>query len=171
MRHELYKKLCELLYQGDGDDYAFSHVFLTLECNRLTQRDNCLAMNVNHVQWDNDSLVFYFSKMKGDQSGGKSYDPWHLYSNPKNPELYPVLALTKYLLSHPDLMNGNSPLFPGNNQYNRFIKTFHKVIQEKKETFHILCAEEHSLGSHSYQKRAISLCLSRCMVCPPMASI
>ena len=95
-------------------------------------------MNVNYLQWDNDSLVLYFSKTKGDQSGDKSGDPWQVYSNPKNPELCPVLALSKYLLSNPDLLNGNCPLLPGNNQYDRFIKIFHRVIHDNKEKFHIL---------------------------------
>ena len=96
-----------LLFYGEGDDYAFSHMFLTLEWNLLARSDNCLDMNVNHVQWKNDSLVFYFTKTKGDHSGDKSVDPWHVYLNPKNPELCPVLALEKYLFSHPDLLNGN----------------------------------------------------------------
>ena len=128
-------------------------------------------MNVNHVQWENDILVFYFTKTKGDQSGDKSGDPWHVYLNPKNPELPPVLALAKYLLSHPDLLNGNFPLFPGNNQCDRFIKIFHGVIHNNKETFHIIGVEEHSLRSHSCWKGAITLCSSGCMVSPPMASI
>ena len=112
MSYEVYKNICEFLFEGEGDDYAFAHVFLTLEYYLLAQSDNCLAMIVNHVQWDNDSLVFNFSKMKGHHSGDKSGDPWHVYSNPKNLELFPVLALTKYLLSHLDLMNGNFTLFP-----------------------------------------------------------
>ena len=87
MSYEVYKKLCELLFEGEGYDYTFAHVFLTLEWNLLARSNNCLAMNVNHVQWENDRLVFYFDKTKGDQSGDKSGDPWHIYSNPKNPEL------------------------------------------------------------------------------------
>ena len=107
-------------------------MFLTLDCNLLARSDNFLVMNVNHVQWENDSLVLYFSKMKGDQSGDKSGDLWHVYLNPNNPEIFPVLALEKYLLSHPDLMNLNCPIFPGNNQYDHFIKIFHRVIHDNK---------------------------------------
>ena len=114
-------------------------------------------MNVNHFQWDNDSLVFYFSKTKDEHSGDKSGDLWHVYSNPKNPELFPFLALARYLLSHPDLLNGNCPLFPGNNQYNRFIKIFQRFIHDNKEKFYILGMEENSLVSHSCQKGEIML--------------
>ena len=31
MSYEEYKKLCELLFEGKGDDSTFAHVFLTLE--------------------------------------------------------------------------------------------------------------------------------------------
>ena len=44
----------------------------------MTQRDNGLAMNVNHVQWDNDSMVFYFDIERGEQSVDKSGDLWHV---------------------------------------------------------------------------------------------
>ena len=114
---------------------------------------------------------FIFSKTKGDQSGDKSSDPWHVYPNPKNPELCPVLVLAKYILSHPDLMNINCTLLPGKNQYDRFIKIFHRVIHDNKETFHILGVEENSLGSHSCRKGAITLCFSECTVSPPIESI
>ena len=100
-------------------------------------------MNENHVQWENDSLVFYFVKTKSDQLGDQSGDLWHVYLIPKNMELCSVLALEKYLLSHPDLLNGNFPFPPGNNQCDRFMKISHRVIHENKGTFHILGVEEH----------------------------
>ena len=51
MSYEVQKKLCELLFVGEGDDYGFAQVFLTLESNLLAGINNCLTMNVNHVQW------------------------------------------------------------------------------------------------------------------------
>ena len=128
-------------------------------------------MNINHVQWENYGLVFSFSKTKGDQSGDNSGDAWSVYPNPKNTEICPVIALVKYLISHPYLLNVNFPLFPGNNQYDRFIKIFHRVIHANKETFHIIGLEEHLLGSHLCRKGAITLCSSGCTVSPSMASI
>ena len=85
--------------------------------------------------------MFYFSKTKGDQLGDKSGDQWHIYSNLNNTEFWPVLEFAKYLISHPDLLNGTFPLFPGNDQYNPFIKMFHRVIHDHKETFNILGVE------------------------------
>ena len=105
-------------------------------------------MNVNHVQRENGNLVFYFVKTKGDQSGDKSGDLSYVYLNLKNPECCPVIALEKYIISHPDLLNGKFLLLPGNNQYERFIRIFHRFIHENKETFRIIDVEEHLLGSN-----------------------
>ena len=35
MSYEVYKKLCGFLFEGEGDDYAFDCLFLTLEWNLL----------------------------------------------------------------------------------------------------------------------------------------
>ena len=61
-----------LIFQGEGDNYTFTYVFITLEWKIRVRSNNCLAMNVNHVQWENDSLVFYFVKTKGDRLGEKA---------------------------------------------------------------------------------------------------
>ena len=50
MSYEVYRKLCGLLFEGEGDGYAFNHVFLTLEWKLLARSNKCLAMNENHVQ-------------------------------------------------------------------------------------------------------------------------
>ena len=176
MTFDVYKKLCQILYRGVGADYLFAHTFLTLEWNLLARSDNCLSMNLSHIEWRNDSLLFYFGKSKSDQEGDRSGHPWHVYSNPNEPELCPVLALSKYLLSNPSLLlknneGGGGKLFPGNYQYDRFMKIFHKVIYDNKETFRALGVEEKSLGSHSCRKGAITLCSSGCTVSPPMAAI
>eukprot|EP00957_Ditylum_brightwellii_P127938 9756762-Ditylum_brightwellii.AAC.1 len=116
MSFEVYNKLCELLFQDEGDDYLFAHdAVLTLDWNLLAQLDNCFGMAVNHVQWSDDSLLFFFGKHKNNQLGKKSEEPWHVYSNPDQPHLYPVLALTKYLFSLPDLLKEEGRLFPGSN--------------------------------------------------------
>ena len=51
MSYEVYKKLCELLLEVEGDDYTLAHVFLTLEWNHLARSNNFLDMNRNHVHW------------------------------------------------------------------------------------------------------------------------
>lgn len=113
----------------------------------------------------------FFWKSKENQTGERSDVPWHVYSNPLNPFLCPVLSLAKYIISHPGLLNGQDKLFPGSNQYERFIKVFHKAISDNEDTFQGLGVEEGSLGSHSCRKGDITFLSSGCTVSPPMASI
>ena len=51
MRFEVYKLLCEELYNGKGDDNLFAHAFFTMEYNLIARSNNCVNMNVQHIQW------------------------------------------------------------------------------------------------------------------------
>ena len=115
--------------------------------------------------------MVFFAKSKSNQTGECSEDPWHVYSNPLEPHLCPVLALGKYLLTHPDILKGNGLLFPGQHQYNRFLNIFNKVVKENKDDFARLGVREGDLGSHSCRKGAITLVSAGCTVSPPMAAI
>ena len=83
MSFEVYRKMCEELYSGEGDDYLFAHAFLTMEWNLMARSDNCVNMYLQHIQWKSDCLVYYFGTSKGNQTGERAHDPWHIYSNPK----------------------------------------------------------------------------------------
>jgi hypothetical protein len=70
-----------------------------------------------------------------------------------------------------DLLIPQCLLFPGGNQYERFIKIFNRVIADNITDFKPLGIEEGDLGCHSAQKGAITLISSGCTVSPPLASI
>jgi len=171
MTYEVYKAMCEILFKSDDDDYLFAHTFLTMEWNLLARSDNCFTMHVKHVEFKNDSLLFFFGKSKGNQLGEGSENPWHVYSNPHNPIICPVLSLGRYLLSNPDILKNGGMLFPGQHQYGRFMNVFHKVIRDNKNLFEDLGVKEGELGSHSSRKGAITLVSAGCTVSPPMAAI
>ena len=122
MSFNVYKKLCDIIHQGEGEDFIFAHLFLTMEWNLVAISDNSVNMHITYIQWRSDCLIFYFGTPKRNQNGEISSDPWHVYSNPKNPTICPILSLAKYILFNPDIMTTNSPLFPGNCQYDRFLK-------------------------------------------------
>lgn len=171
MTFEVYQTMCKLLMQGEGDDYMFAHAFLTLEWNLLARSDNCFQMHINHIEWRDDCMVVFFAKSKGNQTGERTENPWHVYSNPDNPEVCPVLGLAKYLFSNPEVIKNNGKLFPGEHQYDRFIGIFNRVILDNVITFRSLGVVPGSLGSHSCRKGAITLLSSGCTVSPPMSSI
>ena len=55
--------------------------------------------------------------------------------------------------------------------YDRFIKTFHRVIEDNIDDFKYLGVQEHTLGSHSCRKGGITLLSTGCTASPPMTSI
>ncbi len=59
--------------------------------------------HILHVHRDADRLVFCFVKSKGDQTGWNSNQEWHVYNNPHNPEICPVLALACYIFANPGI--------------------------------------------------------------------
>ena len=171
MTFEVYKLMCDKLIKTGTNEATFAHLFLILEWNLMARSDNCKNLQLGHIEWRHDCLVFFFGKTKGDQTGDHSDTPWHVYSNPTQPTICPVLALAKYLLSNPDILKSGSPLFPGNDQYNRFIKAFHRIIHDNIQEFKALGVEENMLGSHSCRKGAITLVSTGCTVSPPLASV
>ena len=62
-------------------------------------------------------------------------------------------------------------VFPGYNQYERFMHIFEKTIKYHIEYFWVLGIKEGSLGSHSCRKTRDNINYSGCKVLPPMASI
>ncbi len=90
---------------------------------------------------------------------------WYVYGTPHNPIACPILSLASYLFSNPGIItsvptsqddynqttetnvidpdrsegnisiNGYTKLFPGCNQYDRFIKSFRKVVCENAMSF------------------------------------
>ena len=157
MSFYVYKTLCDILHQGEVEEFLFVHAFLTMEWNLMTRSDNSVNMHIRHIQWRSDCLILYLGTSKGNQTEEISSDPWCVYSNPNNPSICPIIALAKYIFSNPDILTTNSPLFPGNYQYDRFLKIFHKVIKDNFDRFQALGVEKGMLGSHSIRKGAITI--------------
>ena len=57
MSFEVYKRLCEVLYNRKGDDHLFAHAFLKMEWNLMARSNKCVNMHVQHIQWRLDSLI------------------------------------------------------------------------------------------------------------------
>ena len=94
-----------------------------------------------------------------------------MYSNSRNPKICPVLDLDKCSFSYTYILTTNLRLFPGNHQYEIFLKIFHKIINGNIEEFQSVGVEKGTLGSHSVRKGAIAIVSSGFTVYPPMAYI
>ena len=135
MSFDVYSKMCEIFYKGKNPEYLFAHAFLTIEWNLMARSDNCVNMHINHVQWHEDAMLFFFGKSKGNQGGDRADKPWHVYSNPQMPFLCPVLAMAKYTLTHSDLFHDSCPLFSGLSQYAMFVYIFHNLLNDNAKFF------------------------------------
>jgi hypothetical protein len=68
-------------------------------------------------------MGIYFATMKNDQEGERPRDPRHVYANPYNPEICPILALGIYWMCCP-FDAKSAKLFPGSDQYDRYIEKY-----------------------------------------------
>jgi len=171
LTYSAYKFICEQLLKSADVNAIFGHCFLTLEWSLMARADNVTKSHLQHIQWRDDCIVMFFAHSKTDQEGVNMSEPWHIYANPIDPAVCPVLAWAKYVLSHPELMIGNQALFPGGSQYNRFTKLLKKVIDDNANDLIRLGADPAHLGSHIARKGSSTLCTTGCTVSPPYISV
>ena len=137
----------------------------------MKRAENCVNAQVAHIQFCNDSLVFEFAKSKGHQDGEEHVGPWHVYANPEEPHICPVLALARYLFMYPETFGGSRPLFEGTDEYNRYHKIFHEMVNDNLEELKEMGVEKGDLGTHSARKGVGTWVTAGCTVGPPIVSV
>lgn len=75
------------------------------------------SLMYSHFQWKDDAIVVTLPRHKGDQEGVRIY-PIHVYANPLDPMVCPILSLAIYVFcmayhrdgdgNHWKLLNGSS---------------------------------------------------------------
>jgi hypothetical protein len=91
---------------------------------------------LDHVEWENDSLLVKYGLQKGDQEG-KTTRPKHIHANPENPFICPILALAVYIFSMNFRRDDGSRLLFGGSAIN-VEKKFGEWLKEACKS-----AEEH----------------------------
>ncbi len=162
----------------------------------MERAENVASCHAENIIWKDNALAFHFPKSKGDQHGKRANALWHVYATPENPATCPHLALARYLFANPGVLTGEDTkpakvktenkqgwamsddiavdgrlLFPGGNQYDRFMYVFHKVINNNEEAFRNLGVGPGDLGSHSARKGSCTFASSGTTASPPIASI
>ncbi len=201
MGWKVYELMCRLFLEGEDNEYTFAHLFLTLEWNLMSRSENVADCHADNIFWVEDSLGFHFPKTKADQLGKRSDAIWHVYATPDSPHTCVHLSLARYLFSNSGVLsrcnsnatggdaNGTNEnieglgmatnitinkgykLFPGANQYDCFMKCFHKVINANPEAFKVHGIGPGDLGSHSARKGACSHASAGSTVSPPIVLI
>ena len=126
---QAYKRLAEIIFRSKKIEHIAAHTFIVLEWNLIARAENCLEAKVEHISFHRDALLFDFAKTKIDQEGIKNIDdPWHVYENNLEPVVFTLPALAHYIIVHPSILTGQSYLFKGHYQYERFKKIFNEVV-------------------------------------------
>ena len=150
----------------------FGWPFLVLQWNLVARSATVSSMMMEHISWEGDSLVITTPKHKGDQEGANCF-PRHLYANPIDPVICPVLALAILTfvrglrvdpLSTPSSSSGSAVesfrVFDGDNNGSRFSGVLHRVIQTLSPSeVLVLGGTAKELGTHSVRKGAATYCL------------
>ena len=163
---ELYSDLCRWMYEDSSAAGRFAHLFLVLSWNLACRSSNTKTIHYHHLAWNQDSLQIYFAHMKNDQTGERPRDPRHVYANPYNPAICPILTLITYLLVTPP--SADTALFPGTQQYNRYNKYLRALLERKREyIMRNYGIDVSDIGAHSARKGASTYLTSGC-ICGPM---
>ena len=147
----------------------FSWPFLILQWNLIARSATVASMMMEHVGWEGDALLISTPKSKADQEGVKCFAR-HLYANPSNPAICPVLALAvltfcrvvKHDPARPNTDTTTLPnfrVFDGAHSEARFSQILGGVIASLPDAdLPRLGGERKQLGTHSVRKGAASYC-------------
>ena len=96
----VYRFIAKLALQYDRDFYCsvFANVVLVLCWNLVARCVSVASLMYNHISWKEDAMVIVFPTTKADQEG-KNCSPKHVFANPENPEICPILSFAIYVFT------------------------------------------------------------------------
>ena len=139
--------------QADAVPYLFAWVFLVFAWNLMARSVSVAGIMFDHIGWANDCLTVVFPKHKGDQVGNNAA-PKHVYANPSNPTICPILALAVMVFSNGMRREGTSRLLFGNmekaeSKFSKWLRALCAGIGDTLTTMGLVIVD---IGSHSFRK-------------------
>ncbi|KAH9133192.1 hypothetical protein AeRB84_020675 [Aphanomyces euteiches] len=96
---EGYKFLAKTALQTlASKDCKLAQCFLVFCWNLVARSTTVGAINIHHISWNGDALVVQYGRTKIDQAGDNC-TPHHIYANPSNPSICPILSLALYVFT------------------------------------------------------------------------
>ena len=138
----------------------------------MCRASNTSTIRLQHMNWFADALCILFAHQKNDQDGSRPRDPRHVYANPLNPEICPILSLGIYFLCT-TFTDASAALFPGTDQYDRYQKGLKRLFARPPvaSRLEVMSIDPRHLGSHSTRKGATSYCASGSTACPSSTAV
>ena len=159
--------LCSLLLiqvptqrgQSSWGTYSFGWAFLTVMWSLMSRSDSIDQLTFHHFEWDGDCMKITEQSTKSDQGGEKIFGK-HMYANPNNPTVCPILALAVALFMRPQ--TGSMQVFIGTNGKDRFGNLLHVMLAALDPTqLATLGCQIDDVGLHSARKGSASHCLGQ----------
>lgn len=101
----------------------------------------------NHVSWENDSMIIVFPSHKGDKEGRNAL-PKHVYANPLEPAICPILSFAIYTFTRGYEREGSKmTLFSGDAE-----SRFSNLCSVNKELLKNQGIDISMIGTHSFRK-------------------
>jgi hypothetical protein len=147
-----YSRLCELSLFAvvtRAVSSAFVHVFMILCWNLFARSCSVSDLYFHHLSWETDALVIDMSKHKADQTGER-ITPKHVYANPYQPAVCPILALALHVFSNAFRVDGvnKDKIFLSTGSYDIFCKWFALALRALSN----LGFQPEDFGTHSFRK-------------------
>ena len=121
--------------------------------------NNTARIKFNDIDWSQsfDSFSILFSQTKTDQLGEEAKYPRHIYANPVNPLVCPVLGLAIYFTSCFNAqVRMDNYIFPGESQDARFAVILQRIVNENWNQISQIGYQRGDIGTHSIRKGAVS---------------
>jgi hypothetical protein len=139
----------------------FAWSFLLNLWNLVARSKTVGSLMYAHYAWGEDCIVITVPKQKGDQDGHAVYAK-HLYANPLDPTICPILAHGVHLLCCPFRSTNAKPqVYLGQESERRFSRWLQTLIKQMSiediESLQLGCSEKY-LGTHSPRKGCPSYC-------------
>ena len=168
---DLYVYLNEELLKEGSTDFVFAKCYLCLSWNLMCRSTNAAEISQNHLSWHNDAMKVFFGKQKNDQSGDKSDFGRHVYANPLQPAICPILSLGLYWASF-EFEETEKKIFPGNPN-ERFRKVLNKLLSQEEVASELerRGVEAKDFGSHSTRKGSATYASSGSTSCPSNTAV
>jgi hypothetical protein len=164
-----YCLLSTALFKAEFNQMLFGWPFIVLQWNLIARCGSVAAMMMQHINWEGDALLITIPKSKADQEGNNSF-PRHLYANPLQPVICPVLALaviifTRIVKHDPTRASTSTEpfcyrVFDGAHSESRFSEVMGRIIAAVPDVqLPQLGTDRKQLGTHSLRKGAASYCV------------
>lgn len=141
----------------------FAHIFVLLCWNLVARSVSVSSLMYDHISWDADSMVIVFPTHKGDKEGN-TCSPKHVFANPTEPEICPVLWLAVHVFCSGFRRTDSSKcVFGGADAVEgRFSKWLKAVCTTCQAALMAMGLMIMWIGSHSFRKGVATFLSSMC---------